>query len=195
MKDMLGWILAAAGVYIIYEKFIAPASAAPSGTTIVPGTTPTQNSTNPSTSVANNTTSPGSITVGAGPLFTQDQMVKVQQFSDYLDSNQLKGSIYNTDQWNYYWAIATGQAGPAPESMGVSPRNATMGYTDYLNLMGRWLNGVTSLNGIPGYTGIGLLVPANYTRQHPTGRDYRSNGINRPSATPTGWEVASKFKN
>lgn len=197
MANMVGWLIAAVGGYILYEKYVAPAMATPTtgGTAVVPGTTPTQNATNPGTSIASQSTAPPQITVGAGPTFNASQMTGVQQFSTYLDSNGLKGSIFNVDQWNYYWSAATGSQGPAPESMGVNPRNATMDYTSYLNLMARWMNGVTSLSGIPGYHGVGRLVPANYSRQHPTAGDYRSNGIARPSAIPTGWELANKQPN
>lgn len=194
MKNIFGWILAAAGAYIIYEKFIVPNQVVGGGTTTQPGTTPTQNATNPTTSVVTNTTSPATVSVApyAG-TYGGNSMQLIQQFQSYVSQHGVDTTQpMNTDQWNWYFNQATGANGPAPETMGISPRDSVMSFASYNNMMGRWLNNVTSLQGIPGFNGIGRLVPVNYMGQHPTGRDYRSMGRSHPSATPTGWELTTK---
>lgn len=205
MKDMLGWILAAAGVYIIYEKFIVP-STAPASVPIQPGTTPTQAVSNPSTTVTAGSANPGAIAV---PVYqgASNSSVSglINTFASYAATNGLTQGVYNTDGWNYYYNVATGAQGPAPETMGISPRDSTMDYPSYINLMSRFLNNVTSLNGlgsIPGLTGLGYygyglgkIAQADYGNQNPSGANYRSMSRNRPSAIPTGWELTDKVVN
>jgi hypothetical protein len=185
MKNLLGWLLAGVGVYIIYEKFV-PNSTVASGqdTTTQPGTTPTQNATNPNTTVNSNTTQPGTVSVASyAGTYGGDSLQMVQKFSNWISVNKFDTSqMLNTDQWNWYFQQATGGSGPAPETFNISPRDSVMSYASYLNMISRFLNNVTSLQG------LGMIAPANYYAQHPTGADYRSIGITRPAARPSGWE-------
>ena len=119
-------------------------------------------------------TAPPSITIPAySDSLSSAAFQAMQKWISYANTNQLASRILNTDGWNYYFSQATGQPGPAPEDVGISPRDATYDYMSYSGLMSKWLSTGQGLSGLLAGMfgcqgcgrGFGVLFPQIQTRR------------------------------
>ena len=146
--------------YWLYRQYsegtglFAPAVQTPPAGGVVPSTTPPTPA--PPTTTPPPTPTPAVIPPAATGLY--------QRWINYAVAQGLTGRTYTTDQWNFYFVAATGQPGPAPEDVGIDPRDRPLSYGEYIAMMTSWL----ASKGLTGYhrSGGNLRLAPNYLRRY-----------------------------